>query len=63
MLAGSYSTSAANYLQTIFRVQSPCNEDGKKKKKLLMYLILRLTVHLKWFQVLFRYLQNQGKLK
>ena len=24
MLAGSYSTSAANYLQTIFRVQSPC---------------------------------------
>lgn len=31
MLAGSYSTSAANYLQTIFRVQSPCNEDGKIK--------------------------------
>lgn len=31
MLAGSYSTSAANYLQTIFRVQSPCNKDGKIK--------------------------------
>lgn len=32
MLAGSFSTSAANYLQTIFRVQSPCNIDGKIKK-------------------------------
>lgn len=32
MLVGSYSTSAANYLQTIFRVQSPCNEDGKIKE-------------------------------
>lgn len=32
MLAGSYATSAANYLQTIFRVQSPCNEDGKIKE-------------------------------
>ena len=32
MLAGSYSTSAANYLQTIFRVQSPCNENGKIKE-------------------------------
>ena len=32
MLAGSYSTSAANYLQTIFRVQSPCNKDGKIKQ-------------------------------
>lgn len=31
MLAGSYSTSAANYLQTIFRVQSPCNKDGRIK--------------------------------
>ena len=31
MLAGSYSTSAANYLQTIFRVQSPCKKDGKIK--------------------------------
>lgn len=30
-LAGSFSTSAANYLQTIFRVQSPCNKDGKIK--------------------------------
>lgn len=31
MLAGSFSTSAANYLQTIFRVQSPCNKNGKFK--------------------------------
>lgn len=31
MLAGSFSTSAANYLQTIFRVQSPCNDNGKIK--------------------------------
>ena len=30
-LAGSYSTSATNYLQTIFRVQSPANYDGKIK--------------------------------
>ena len=32
MLAGSYSTSAANYLQTIFRVQSPCNKNGMVKE-------------------------------
>jgi len=32
MLSGSFSTSAANYLQTIFRVQSPCNKDGKIKE-------------------------------
>jgi len=32
MLAGSFSTSAANYLQTIFRVQSPCNKNGKIKR-------------------------------
>lgn len=32
MLSGTFSTSAANYLQTIFRVQSPCNEDGKIKE-------------------------------
>lgn len=31
MLAGSFSTSASSYLQTIFRVQSPCNQDGKMK--------------------------------
>lgn len=30
-LAGSYLTSASNYLQTIFRVQSPCNKNGKIK--------------------------------
>lgn len=32
MLSGSYSTSAANYLQTIFRVQSPGQIDGKVKE-------------------------------
>lgn len=32
MLSGSYSTSASNYLQTIFRVQSPCNVNGKLKE-------------------------------
>lgn len=37
MLAGSYSTSAANYLQTIFRVQSPCNEDGKIKENAYVF--------------------------
>ena len=31
MLAGSFSTSASSYLQTIFRVQSPCNINGKIK--------------------------------
>lgn len=31
MLAGSYSTSAASYLQTIFRVQSPAIIGGKQK--------------------------------
>ncbi|NFL75060.1 DEAD/DEAH box helicase [Clostridium sporogenes] len=37
MLAGSFSTSAANYLQTIFRVQSPCNIDGKIKKNCYVF--------------------------
>lgn len=37
MLAGSYSTSAANYLQTIFRVQSPCNDDGKIKENAYVF--------------------------
>lgn len=37
MLAGSYSTSAANYLQTIFRVQSPCNVDGKIKENAYVF--------------------------
>lgn len=31
MLAGGYSTSAMNYLQTIFRVQSPCRRGGVVK--------------------------------
>ena len=32
MLAGSFSTSATQYLQTIFRVQSPANINGKNKE-------------------------------
>lgn len=32
MLAGSFSTSASNYLQTIFRVQSPCQKNGQVKQ-------------------------------
>ncbi|MDO4466838.1 MAG: Eco57I restriction-modification methylase domain-containing protein [Bacillota bacterium] len=32
MLCGSFNTSAANYLQTIFRVQSPANINGKIKE-------------------------------
>ena len=31
MLYGTYSTKAAGYLQTIFRVQTPCNDYGKGK--------------------------------
>lgn len=37
MLSGSYSTSAANYLQTIFRVQSPCNENGRIKENAYVF--------------------------
>lgn len=37
MLAGSYSTSASSYLQTIFRVQSPCNKDGKIKTNCFVF--------------------------
>ena len=33
MLAGSFSTSAANYLQTIFRVQTPANINGRMKTR------------------------------
>ena len=31
MLYGTYTTKAAGYLQTIFRVQTPCNDYGKTK--------------------------------
>lgn len=33
MLSGTFSTSAANYLQTIFRVQTPANINGKMKER------------------------------
>lgn len=32
MLSGSYNTSASSYLQTIFRVQTPANINGKVKE-------------------------------
>ena len=37
MLAGGYSTSAASYLQTIFRVQSPCNKYGVSKRNCYVF--------------------------
>lgn len=37
MLAGSYSVSAASYLQTIFRVQSPCNKNGQIKQRAYVF--------------------------
>lgn len=37
MLAGSYSVSASNYLQTIFRVQSPANINGQIKDKCFVF--------------------------
>ena len=37
MLAGGYSTSAASYLQTIFRVQSPCNISGVSKRNCYVF--------------------------
>ena len=37
MLAGSYSTSAASYLQTIFRVQSPCTMNGMSKERCYVF--------------------------
>ena len=37
MLAGSFSTSAMSYLQTIFRVQSPCNKNGKIKQNCYVF--------------------------
>ncbi len=37
MLSGSYGASAANYLQTIFRVQSPGNIDGRMKENCYVF--------------------------
>lgn len=37
MLSGSYSTSAANYMQTIFRVQSPGDINGKAKERAYVF--------------------------
>lgn len=37
MLAGTYSTAASQYLQTIFRVQTPANIDGKMKENCYVF--------------------------
>lgn len=37
MLAGSFSTSASSYLQTIFRVQSPCKKNGQVKQNCYVF--------------------------
>ena len=37
MLYGSYTTKAAGYLQTIFRVQTPCNDYGKAKTQAYVF--------------------------
>ncbi len=37
MLAGSFSTSASGYLQTIFRVQTPANINGKVKERCCVF--------------------------
>lgn len=64
MLAGSFSTYAANYLQTIFRVQSPCNENGKIKNTAYYWHFLQFIfqeIHLYLF--LCRILQNHGTIR
>ena len=37
MLAGSFQTSAASYMQTIFRAQSPCNKNGVIKENCYVF--------------------------
>lgn len=37
MLAGTYSTAASQYLQTIFRVQTPANIDGRIKEECYVF--------------------------
>ncbi|WP_400201781.1 Eco57I restriction-modification methylase domain-containing protein [Candidatus Methanarcanum hacksteinii] len=37
MLSGSYSTAASQYLQTIFRVQTPANIDGRIKENCYVF--------------------------
>ena len=54
MLSGSYSTAAAQYMQTIFRVQSAGTIDGKQKTDCYVFdfapdrtlKVLTETVHL-----------------
>ncbi|MBR2518996.1 MAG: Eco57I restriction-modification methylase domain-containing protein [Selenomonadaceae bacterium] len=36
-LAGNYLTSASSYLQTIFRVQTPCDENGVSKQNCYVF--------------------------
>lgn len=37
MLAGTYSTAASQYLQTIFRVQTHANINGKHKEECYVF--------------------------
>lgn len=37
MLAGGFKTSAASYMQTIFRVQNPCNKGGVSKQNCYVF--------------------------
>lgn len=37
MLSGSYNTAAANYMQTIFRVQTPATINGKVKEECFVF--------------------------
>lgn len=37
MLAGSHNTSAASYMQTIFRVQTPATINGKRKEECFVF--------------------------
>lgn len=37
MLSGSFNTSASSYMQTIFRVQTPANINGKQKQECFVF--------------------------
>ena len=37
MLSGSYHTAASNYMQTIFRVQTPATINGRVKEKCYVF--------------------------
>lgn len=37
MLSGSYNTAASSYMQTIFRVQTPCTINGRIKEQCYVF--------------------------